>query len=117
MLLNCSIVLFLIRKEKVSGVIYNATNIEIFIHIGVVNYKYNQDYCKAFGQHLRKLREKQGVSMRQFALLADMEYSQLSKIERGTTNPTISTVLALAVALEVPPTILFDFKFTLEDAK
>jgi transcriptional regulator with XRE-family HTH domain len=49
--------------------------------------------------------------MRQFAMIADIEYSQLSKIERGTTNPTISTVLALAVALEVPPTILFDFKF------
>jgi len=82
-----------------------------------VNYKYNQDYCKAFGQHFRRLREKEGVSMRQFALLADIEYSQLSKIERGITNPTISTVLALAVALKVVPAVLFDFKFTLMDSK
>ena len=55
--------------------------------------------------------------MRQFALLADIEYSQLSKIERGITNPTISTVLALAVALKVVPAVLFDFKFTLMDSK
>lgn len=82
-----------------------------------MNYKYNKEYCQAFGVHLRKLRESKGIGMRQFALIAGMEYSQLSKIERGTTNPTILTVLALAVALEVPPTILFDFKFTLEDPK
>jgi len=75
-----------------------------------VNYKYNKEYCEAFGVHLRKLRESRGIGMRQFALIADIEYSQLSKIERGTTNPTISTVLALAIALEVPPTTLFDFK-------
>ena len=75
-----------------------------------MNYKYNKEYCEAFGVHLRKLRESRGIGMRQFALIADIEYSQLSKIERGTTNPTISTVLALAIALEVPPTTLFDFK-------
>lgn len=55
--------------------------------------------------------------MRQFALIADMEYSHLSKTEKGTTNPTISTVLALAVALEVVPAALLDFKFTVMDPK
>lgn len=82
-----------------------------------MNYKYNKEYCQAFGTHLRKLRETKGFGMRQFALIADMEYSQLSKIERGTTNPTISTILALAIALEVTPTTLFDFEFPLEESK
>jgi transcriptional regulator with XRE-family HTH domain len=50
--------------------------------------------------------------MRQFALQADMEYSQLSKIERGVTNPTISTALAIAEALGVPHNELFDFEFS-----
>lgn len=79
-----------------------------------MNYKYNQDYCKEFGKHLRQLREKQGVSMRQFALLADMEYSQLSKIERGVTNPTISTSLAISKALNVSHSELFDFNFPIQ---
>jgi transcriptional regulator with XRE-family HTH domain len=30
---------------------------------------------------------EKGISMRKLALHADMEYSQLSKIERGVTNP------------------------------
>lgn len=76
-----------------------------------MNYNFNSEYCKAFGQHLRKLRLDQKVGMRQFALMADMEYSHLSKIERGVTNPTISTVLLLAETLGLPPSELFNFKF------
>lgn len=76
-----------------------------------VNYKYNQEYCKAFGSNLRRIREQKKLGMREFALNAEMEYSHLSKIERGVTNPTISTVLALAVALEVTPQELFNFSF------
>ncbi len=50
--------------------------------------------------------------MRQFALQADIEYSQLSKIERGVTNPTISTLYALSESLGVSHHELFDFNFT-----
>jgi len=76
-----------------------------------VSYKKNIAYCKAFGIHVRKLREKKGIGMREFALIADMEYSQLSKIERGVTNPTISTVLALSQALEISHKEMFAFTF------
>ena len=80
-------------------------------------HKIDWDYCKAFGAHLRKLRLQQGYGMREFALHADMEYSQLSKIERGVTNPTISTVLALAEALEVSHAELFNFRFSIKKDK
>ncbi len=76
-----------------------------------MNNKRGKEYCKAFGTHLRKLREQKGIGMREFALIADIEYSQLSKIERGVTNPTISTVLTLADALEVQLSEFFNFKF------
>ena len=75
------------------------------------NHKSSPEYCKAFGAHFRKLREGKGLGMREFALSADIEYSTLSKIERGVTNPTISTVLYLAEALGVTHSELFDFKF------
>lgn len=74
-----------------------------------VNYKHNENYCKAFGNQLRKLRQDKGLSMRQLAAEADMEYSQLSKIERGVINTTISTVHSLALALGVSEKSLFDF--------
>lgn len=76
-----------------------------------MNYKQNQEYCKSFGKHLRKLREEKGYGMREFALIADIEYSQLSKIERGVTNPTIATAYALSEALGISHTELFGFKF------
>ena len=74
-------------------------------------HRHSPEYCKAFGAHFRKLREAKGYGMREFALHADMEYGTLSKIERGITNPTISTALYLADALGVSHDELFDFKF------
>ena len=75
-----------------------------------MNYKYNDAYCKSFGVQLRKLRQTKGIPMRKLALQADMEYSQLSKIERGVINTTISTVYSLYEALDIPMKEFFDFK-------
>ncbi|WP_037361661.1 helix-turn-helix transcriptional regulator [Asinibacterium sp. OR53] len=75
-----------------------------------MNYKFDEAYLKAFGNQLRKIRTAKGMSMRKLAFECDMEYSQLSKIERAVINTTISTVHALAQALGVPEKDLFDFK-------
>ena len=82
-----------------------------------MNYKYNEAFCKSFGDQLRKLRSKKGISMRTLALQADMEYSQLSKIERGVINTTISTVYALSKALDIPVKEFFDFDMTPKNKK
>ena len=77
----------------------------------------NPEFQKAFGKHFRSLREKKGIGMRKFALQADIEYSQLSKIERGVSSPTITTIYGLAEALGVPHQELFNFKFSLKTKK
>lgn len=82
-----------------------------------MNYKHNDAYCKAFGSQLRKLRLTKGISMRKLALQADMEYSQLSKIERGVINTTISTVYVLSEALDIPTKDFFDFKLPTRNRK
>ncbi|MBL7738441.1 MAG: helix-turn-helix transcriptional regulator [Chitinophagaceae bacterium] len=71
----------------------------------------NKDLCQAFGAHIKALRKEKGISLRAMALEADIEHSQLSKIERGIGNPTISTVYALSIALEISLKELMDFKF------
>ena len=48
--------------------------------------------------------------MRKLALEAEMEYSQLSKIERGVINTTVSSLYALATAMNIPVKEFFDFK-------
>jgi transcriptional regulator with XRE-family HTH domain len=62
-----------------------------------------------FGEHLRKLRKKKGMTMMEPAFGANIEYSQIAKIEPGLSNTTISTVLLLANALEIKPLELFRF--------
>lgn len=71
----------------------------------------NDAYLKAFGENLRKLRKKQGLTMMELAFEAEIEYSQVAKIERGVINTTVSTVQNLATALVLQPHELFLFQF------
>lgn len=47
--------------------------------------------------------------MVELAFQAEIEYSQLSRIERGEINTSISVVNAIAKALNISPKDLFDF--------
>jgi len=47
--------------------------------------------------------------MEKLALSAGIEYSQISDIEHGSINTTISTVHVIAKALEISEKELFDF--------
>jgi len=90
---------------------YNIEANFFFSEFAGVNFKRNDLYLKAFGSNLRKLRTQAGSSMVALALEADIEYSQIAKIELGKINTTISTVWLLAKALNISPEILFRFHF------
>lgn len=47
--------------------------------------------------------------MKHLADLANMEYSQIARIEKGVINTTISSAYSIAKALEIPLSKLFDF--------
>jgi len=64
---------------------------------------------KAFGNKVRALRMATGKTIEDFANTVDLHVTQLSRIERGETNPTISTIFLLADKLGVKPTELIDF--------
>lgn len=64
---------------------------------------------KKFGQHLKKLREKKGLSMRELASRCDVDYAKISKLENNKANLTLTTLLELADGLEVDPKELVDF--------
>lgn len=69
----------------------------------------NNDYIIAFGKNLRAIRNAKGLSMEKLAQLAGLEYSQISDIELGKINTTISTVHLLAKTLNVATKDLFEF--------
>ena len=62
------------------------------------------------GKKVQDFRNMRGMSLRELAKRAGMTASMLSQIERDLVNPSISTLKAIAQALEVPM-----FKFFKED--
>ena len=69
----------------------------------------NKDFLIAFGQNLKKIRLEKGFTQEKLAFSIGVEISQISRIERGILNTSISTVEALSKALEIPIKDLFDF--------
>lgn len=65
----------------------------------------------AFGANLRRLRKARGLTQQDLAFAADIELSQISRIERGVINTSISQVFVLADALQLPPKLLFEFEW------
>lgn len=63
----------------------------------------NEEFIKRFGKRLKQAREARGLSQEQLANICDIEHSQVSRIERGVVNATISTIVLLADNLGLEP--------------
>ncbi len=71
----------------------------------------NNDIEKKFGAKLAYVRKRKKLSQIKLAEIVNMNFNYIGQIERGEANVTIKTMKALANALEVELTELFDFKF------
>jgi transcriptional regulator with XRE-family HTH domain len=69
----------------------------------------NNEFLIAFGKNLKKFRKEKGFTQEKLAFSIGVEISQISRIERGILNTSISTAEAIAKALEIPLKDLFDF--------
>lgn len=61
---------------------------------------------EVFGQRLRELRQKCGVTQHQLAQAAGLTDAYVSNMENGFAVPSLTTVLRLAVALRCKVTEL-----------
>ncbi len=59
-------------------------------------------------QNVRKHRIAKDLSQESLANHAGIEYSQVSRIERGIINTSVSVIFALAKALDVTPSQLLE---------
>jgi transcriptional regulator with XRE-family HTH domain len=62
----------------------------------------------AFGQRLRELRAEHGVSQDDLASLTNVHSTAIGRLERGSREPRLSTILRLARGLDVKPGRLLD---------
>lgn len=63
-----------------------------------------------FGQQIRKLRKKQGITQEKLAELTGIDYSYLNMIEAGKKNPSLKRIARLARVLKVSLPELFIFR-------
>lgn len=60
----------------------------------------------SIGQRIKKIRLDKGMSQIALAALINYEKSNMSRLESGTGNPTVTTLFRVANALEVSLTDL-----------
>ncbi len=71
----------------------------------------NQTYLEKFGENVLKRRNELQLSYRQLAQKCDIDFSAISKIEKGQKSLEFQTIIELARGLELHPRDLFDFDF------
>ena len=74
------------------------------------SFKLNQIYLEKFGENIRKRRIELDLSYRQLAQKCDVDFSAISKIEKGLKSFEFLTIIELARGLEIHPRELFDFE-------
>jgi len=63
--------------------------------------KRDHDILLNLGRNLRQIRKSKNISQEELADKAEIERSQISRIERGVQNPKITTLILIASVLEV----------------
>lgn len=61
----------------------------------------NQEGIQILADNIRKYRKEKGMTIEQLANELEVDYSQISRMERGIVNPNISIVFDIAKVLEV----------------
>jgi transcriptional regulator with XRE-family HTH domain len=74
-----------------------------------MSYLRDADYIESFSKNLRAVREGKGLSMSEVARIMGIELNTLHRIEKGKVDISISTLKAIASALNIPPSGLLKF--------
>ena len=69
----------------------------------------NQELLTRFGDRLKSLRQLKGLTIQALAIEADIEISQVHRIEKGKINPTLTTITALSKGLDISLVELLDY--------
>ena len=71
----------------------------------------SEKYLQFIGSKITEIRKLKGISQYKLAKQVMMEQSNLARIEKGLTNPTIKTLLKISDALEINlEEVIKDFK-------
>ncbi|PAM93991.1 transcriptional regulator [Flavobacterium sp. IR1] len=80
----------------------------------MINDDSREVFLKLFGDNVKKYRKSKKISYRKLAQHCDLDFSYISKIEKGEVNVTLETILELMKGLDLPAKEFFDFDFDLD---
>ncbi|UOE48697.1 helix-turn-helix domain-containing protein [Mucilaginibacter sp. SMC90] len=70
----------------------------------------NQDLIDKVRANILEIRKSKKITQEDLVERTGFDIKQIGRIERGISNPSISSIEAIATALGVPVKDLFDFK-------
>ena len=73
-----------------------------------MKYLRDEEGIRKFGLKLKQIRLERGYTQEKLAWIANIEPMQISKIERGIINTSLSQILNLAKALDISPVNFFE---------
>lgn len=62
--------------------------------------------ARLFGTRIRDERQRLAITIEELADLSDVHSASVGRIERGTGNPNLETIIRLATALNIDPSVL-----------
>ncbi|MDQ1581984.1 MAG: hypothetical protein QOF36_38 [Microbacteriaceae bacterium] len=68
----------------------------------------HSEAARILGERVRLSRQKLALSQEDVADLAEMHVTNLGKIERGQANPSLTTIVRVAAALNLDPAALLE---------
>jgi len=93
--------------SKVGKFAYQLNN--LFYEFYFVDNQDKKSILINFGENLRKLRLSKGFTQEQLANELGIEISQISRIERGVINTSVTTLYAISKTLQIDVSELFAF--------
>ncbi len=64
-----------------------------------------------FARRLRETRAASGLTQERLARLSGLHRTEISKLDRGRTDPRLSTIVRLARSLDVPTSALVEDRY------
>jgi transcriptional regulator with XRE-family HTH domain len=59
-----------------------------------------------FGVNVRATRRAAGLSQEELSTRSGLHFTEISRLERGTRDPQLQTIVAIARGLRIPPSEL-----------
>ncbi len=74
-----------------------------------MKYTRKKKVIKKLGAQIKKYRQEQDITQAQLAYESKLPINQIGRIERGEVNTSVSQVVAIAEALDIKLSDMFNF--------